>query len=160
VRGARGRGEDGDRVAAAAQRVRDAGHVLVDVVRLRPRKRRHETDAHCWRLASGRGDRHDERGGRTRTHDEGAVDAVVGALEDERFLRQAEDELRVEPVAWNAGELAPDRLSVTVLGAPGERGGGRGDDGQGGERPGHPWQARKARREPEPEKGKGRDEVA
>jgi hypothetical protein len=41
------RSEDRDRVPEPPQLLGDAGHVLVDVMRLRPRERRHQAESHC-----------------------------------------------------------------------------------------------------------------
>ena len=49
VGGSARRRDDGDRVAEGAQRFRDAGDVLVDLVRLRPGERRDEADAEATR---------------------------------------------------------------------------------------------------------------
>ena len=46
VAGAVRRSQDGDRMAATPQLLREAGHVLVHVVRLRPGERRDERDPH------------------------------------------------------------------------------------------------------------------
>ena len=69
VGGARRGREHGHRVPERAQSGRDPGDVLVHVVRLRPRERRHEADAHCELQVSAagcplRGAR--SRGGRAR----------------------------------------------------------------------------------------------
>ena len=158
-------------MAERAQPCRDTRDVLVHVVRLRPRERRHETDAHSSSVAPSappgpgpavaQGER--ERPERGCGDHSGAAERPDAGPGEHRLPRPG-GELRRRPVPGEQAELVPDAPPVDVGGVdglrPGEEHGGRRHDRGGSKDSCRRPPAGEGRRQADSQERQRRDEEA